>query len=257
MKEMIRSLCGVLGAGLLALGIVLGGMAAGSARLTEQRAADCLTESSLLTERYEQTAQALRELTDAAGLEYNPDFADFHADVLEIFAAHVEGREPAAGHSPGTALTKAAQAQLDSWQLRPTDEIEESIEQLAQQADELWTTAADLPEVKALAEAVRAQADSPVQRMLWPGAVLAMIGLAAALAGNRKLLCTAAGCIAGGGSLLAASVLGAPAGPGMELTACWYGGLKEFAWPVGCVLLALGAAALAAAAVRRKVRNQG
>lgn len=257
MKERIRTLCGVLGAGLLALGLVLGGMAAGSARLTEQRAADCLTESGLLAERYEQTAQALRELTDAAGLEYNPDYADFHTDALEAFSAYLEGREPTAGHSPGTALAKAAQAQLDSWQLRPTDEIKKSIEQLAQQADKLWTTATDLPEAKALAEAVLAQTDSPVQRMLWPGAVLAVVGLAAALAGNRKLLCTAAGCIAGGGSLLAASVLGAPAGPGMELTACWYGGLKEFAWPVGCVLLALGAAVLAAGAVRRKVRNQG
>ena len=205
MKEMIRSLCGVLGAGLLALGIVLGGMAAGSARLTEQRAADCLEESGLLTARYEQTEQALRQLTEAAGLEYNPDYADFHTDALEAFSAHAEGREPAAGHSPGTALIKAARAQLDSWQLRPTDEIEKTIEQLAQQADELWTTAADLPEAKTLAEAV----------------------------------------------------LGAPAGPGMELTACWYGGLKEFAWSLGCALPALGAAVLAVGAVRRKVRNQG
>ena len=257
MKEMIRSLCGVLGAGLLALGIVLGGMAAGSARLTEQRAADCLEESGLLTARYEQTEQALRQLTEAAGLEYNPDYADFHTDALEAFSAHAEGREPAAGHSPGTALIKAARAQLDSWQLRPTDEMEKTIEQLAQQADELWTTAADLPEAKTLAEAVRAQADSPVQRMLWPGVVLAVIGLAASLAGNRKVFCTAAGCIAGGIGLLAASVLGAPAGPGMELTACWYGGLKEFAWPLGCALPALGAAVLAVGAVRRKVRNQG
>lgn len=257
MKEMIRSICGVLGAGLLALGLVLGGMAAGSARLTGQRAADCLAESSLLAGRYEQAARALRELADAAGLGYTPDPAGFCADALEIFLAHVEGRGPAAGHSPGAALATAAQAQLDSWQLRPTGEIEKGIEQLAQQADELWATAADLPEGRALAAAVRAQAASPVQRMLWPGAVLAVVGLAAALAGNRKVFCTAAGCIAGGGSLLAASVLGMPAGPGMELTACWYGGLKEFAWPVGCVLLALGAAALAAAAVRRKMRNQG
>lgn len=255
MRERIRSLCGVLGAGLLALGIVLGGMAAGSTRLTEQRAADCLAESGLLAAREEETAQALRELAEAAGLDYTPNSAAFRADALEAFAAHLEGREPAAAHSPGTALADAARAQLDSRQLRPTDEIETNIERLARQADALWTAAVDLPDAKTLAQAVRAQADSPLRAMLWPGAALAVLGLAAALAGNRKLLCTAAGCIAGGGGLLAASVLGAPAGPGMELTACWYGGLHESAWPLGCLLLALGAAALAAGAVRRKVRN--
>ena len=256
MKEMIRSLCGVLGAGLLALGIVLGGMAAGCARLTQAHAASCLAESGVLAKRYEQAAQALQELTDAAGLEYHPDPADFRADALKMFSASVQGKEAVAGHSPGTALAQAAQMQLESWQLHPTEEIRQTIEQLVQQADALWHTAADLPQAKILVQAVRAQKSIPVHRILWLGMALAAVGLAAALAGNRKTFCTAVGCMAGGSSLLAATVLVSPAGLEMELAASWYSGLKEFTGPLGCALLVLGAAVMAAGAVCRKMRER-